>query len=331
MRILHLSDLHLPRLPGVDEDGVDARAALAQLLHDCRRLQGIDLVVVSGNIADDGSEQGYTDALAMVGGFARERGAALAWCTGNHDARDAFAAVLRSGHLSPSGQDHGRLAGLAAGERAAVSEVAGLRVITLDSLVPGDVAGRLSDQQLDWLRTVLTAPAPAGSIVVLHHPPLNLSPQQAAADLQDPSALAAALEGTDVHLVLCGHFHAQLSGRWGGTTVWVGPGVVTRIDLTAPPAVVRAVRGAAATVVDLGGPSSPLFHLLHARDRRAGEQVYLADASPGRTWRPRSTSPRRRALITTSGARPVSQRRPGRTGVRSQRLIASCRRRRSCW
>lgn len=281
MRILHLSDLHLPRLPGVDDDGIDARATLAQLLHDCRRVQGLDLVVVSGDIADDGSEQGYTDALAMVGGFARERGAAHIWCTGNHDARDAFTAVLGSGHLSPAGHDQGRLASLAAGERAAVSEVAGLRVITLDSLVPGQVAGRLSHQQLAWLREELTSPAPAGSVVVLHHPPISLSPQQAAAGLQDPSALASVLEGTDVHLVLCGHFHAQLSGRWGDATVWVGPGVVTRIDLTAPPAVVRAVRGAAATVVDLGGPSSPVFHLLHARDPHAGQQVYLADAI---TW-----------------------------------------------
>lgn len=68
------------------------------------------------------------------------------------------------------------------------------------------------------------------------------------------------------------------------------PGVVTRVDLTAPPAVVRAVRGAAATVVHLGGPSSPLFHLLHARDPRTGEQVYLA-APTWQTWQPKGTSP----------------------------------------
>lgn len=281
MRILHLSDLHIPRLAGLDAYGVDARATLAQLLYDCRRVQEIDLVVVSGDITDDGSEQGYTDALALVGDFARERDAAHIWCTGNHDARLAFTAVLGSGHLSPDGHDLGRAATYTGEERAAVSDVAGLRVITLDSLVPGDVAGRLSHQQLGWLRDVLSSPTPAGSIVVLHHPPISLSSQQAASGLQDPSALASALEATDVHVVLCGHFHAQLCGQWGGVAVLVGPGVVTRIDLTSPSAVVRAVRGAAATVVDLGGPASPLFHVLHARDPRSGEQVYLADAV---TW-----------------------------------------------
>jgi len=99
--------------------------------------------------------------------------------------------------------------------------------------------------------------------------------------LQDAVELADVLRGSDVHAVLCGHVHAQISGFLVGVPVWVGPGVITRIDLTAPRGLVRAVRGAAATVVDLGGPHSPLFHVLHARDPHAGEQVYLAD---GTTW-----------------------------------------------
>lgn len=283
MRALHLSDLHIARSPGPDSDGVDARAVLAQLLHDCRRVPDVELVVVSGDVADDGSPEGYVDALALVGEFARARGAAQVWCTGNHDARETFAAVLGSGHLDASGQDVGRLAPSATDERAAVSDVAGVRVVTLDSLVPGQVAGHVSPQQLGWLREVLADPAPAGSVLVLHHPPISVSAEWAAASLQEVSALAEVLRGSDVQAVLCGHVHAQVTGHLAGVPVWVGPGVVTRIDLTAPSGVVRAVRGAAATVVDLGGPHSPLFHVLHARDPRAGEQVYLASAT---TWQP---------------------------------------------
>ncbi|MEI5676181.1 MULTISPECIES: hypothetical protein [unclassified Nocardioides] len=55
---------------------------------------------------------------------------------------------------------------------------------------------------------------------------------------------------------------------------------VTRIDLTAPPPLVRAVLGAGASVVDLDGPS-PVCHVLHARDQRAGEQVYVYDPVTG--------------------------------------------------
>lgn len=74
-----------------------------------------------------------------------------------------------------------------------------------------------------------------------------------------------------------------MSHRLEQAMVWATPGVVTRIDLTAPPRAVRAVSGASATVVDLSGPFSPSFHLLHARDPRAGEEAYVVDAI---TWTP---------------------------------------------
>lgn len=281
MRVVHLSDLHLSQQLGPDAEGVDVRLVLVGLLHDCRRLTDVDLVVVSGDIADDGSPEAYDDALALVTDFAGKHGAAQVWATGNHDDRAAFSAVLGSGHLDPTGRDVGHLCPSAIGERAAVSDVQGLRVITVDSLVPGQVAGRVSGEQLIWLQEVLTHPAPAGSLLVLHHPPISVSPSWAAASLQNTGELAAVLAGSSVLAVLCGHVHAQIAGTFAGVPVWVGPGVITRIDLTAPTGVVRAVRGAAATVVDLGGPSSPLFHIVHARDPRAGEQVYLAS---GRTW-----------------------------------------------
>jgi hypothetical protein len=100
--------------------------------------------------------------------------------------------------------------------------------------------------------------------------------------LHNRDELAAAVEETDVAAILCGHFHVQLTGRLGGTAVWATPGVVTRIDLTAPPHVVRAVKGASATVIDLGGPFSPSFHVMHSRDTQAGNEVYVVDPA---TWK----------------------------------------------
>jgi hypothetical protein len=87
--------------------------------------------------------------------------------------------------------------------------------------------------------------------------------------------------GTDVRAILTGHLHFQLSGFLAGVPVWVTPGIVTRIDLTTPPHLLRAVKGAGASVVDLGGPASPMFHTLYARDPEAGEQVYLVEVGFG--------------------------------------------------
>ncbi len=280
-RILHLSDPHVTA-GGFDEDGVNATAALERILHDVRFVAGIDLVLVTGDIADDGSAAGCTAVQERVGRFAAERGVPHVYTTGNHDRLGPFTAALGSGHFTADGQDVGQVLAGAAGERAAVSEVAGLRVITLDSLVAGSVHGVVSRAQLDWLGTLLAEPAPAGSIVALHHPPIALeSPDVSSVVLQNPQELGQVIAGTDVRAVLTGHLHFQAGGFLAGVPVWVTPGIVTRIDLTAPPHLLRAVKGAGASVVDLGGPSSPMFHTLYARDPAAGEQVYLVEAGFG--------------------------------------------------
>lgn len=280
MRILHLSDTHLTLAAGLDGDGVDTRESLRRILHDCREIPGLDAVVVTGDIADDGSREAYTDALELVGGFAGQRRIAAIFSTGNHDERAPFAAVLGSGHFDGDGRDRPetQIEG-ACGERAAVTMVAGYRIITLDSLVPGKGYGQISHAQLAWLREVLAEPAPHGSVLAFHHPPVAVPgvAVQAALGLRNGPELAATISGTDVRLVLCGHFHLQLFGFLTGVPVWVTPGVVTRIDLTATPGTERAVKGASASLIDLGGPHSPVFHTLHARDLHVGQTAYEID------------------------------------------------------
>lgn len=134
-RILHLSDIHMTA-SGVDEDGVNAAAALDRLLHDCRHLTGLDAVVVTGDIADDGSAEGCALVRERVGQFAARRGIPHIYCTGNHDQRPAFSSALGTGPLNSGGLDVGvPLDGLE-DECAAVSHVGGLRLITLDKPRP---------------------------------------------------------------------------------------------------------------------------------------------------------------------------------------------------
>lgn len=279
MRILHLSDTHLDRSDTPNKHGVNATRSLRRMLADLEQVRALDAVVVSGDIADDGSLEAYVAARDLVGGFAAERNVPVIYSTGNHDERQAFAKALGSGHLGPDGSDRAdALVPSAENERAAVSLVDGCRFITLDSLVPGKGYGRISPTQLDWLRDVLRTPAPRGSVLVFHHPPVTLDVAvQRALGLQNPEELAEAVRGSDVRLILCGHFHLQILGFLETVPVWVTPGVVSRVDLTAAPGTERAVRGASATLVRLGTAHGPLFHTLHARDPQAGETVYELD------------------------------------------------------
>ncbi|MEU0314240.1 metallophosphoesterase [Nocardioides sp. NPDC006273] len=281
-RILHLSDTHVTA-SGIDMDGVDAVAALEGILRDARHLPGLDAIVVSGDIADDGSDAGCRSVLERVGAFAAERGIPHIYSTGNHDARGPFREVLGSGHRDADGSDRGRLLDPESDLCASVSFLGELRIITLDSLVPGKTHGFLDEHQLACLTTELATPTRDGTVLVLHHPPLHLASLPWVADvvLRNLSALGRAVRGSDVRAILTGHLHFQAGGFLAGVPVWVTPGVVTRIDTTAPPHLVRGVLGAGASVVDLADPASPSFHVLSARDPRAGEQVYLYDPASG--------------------------------------------------
>ncbi|MEU9333892.1 metallophosphoesterase [Streptomyces sp. NPDC048290] len=279
MRILHLSDTHIERTAGPNRHGVDATESLRLMLGELRHQRGVDAIMVTGDVADDGAVESYTIARELIGEFAAQLGVPLFFTVGNHDDRAAFGKVLGSGHLAVDGSDRATtVLSSAEGEKAAVSVVRGYRFITMDSQVPGQVYGGLSDAQLDWLNDLLRTTGERGTIVAFHHPPIAMDVDtQRAFGLRNPRSLAEVLRGSDVRAVLTGHFHLQLFGLLAAVPVWVGPAVVDRIDLTARPDTERAVRGAAASVIDIGGAAGPLFHTLHARDPRAHETVYELD------------------------------------------------------
>jgi 3',5'-cyclic-AMP phosphodiesterase len=113
----------------------------------------LDVVIVSGDIADDGSVAGCEAVRDRVGPFAADHGTPHVYSTGNHDDRESFREVLGTGHLGPDGTDRGELLDPEANLCAAVSHVQGLRIITLDSLIPGETHGVITEGQLAGLGT----------------------------------------------------------------------------------------------------------------------------------------------------------------------------------
>jgi len=182
----------------------------------------------------------------------------VVFCVGNHDDRDAFTRSFGSGHIDADGNDCGVTTG-PAGRVCAVSEAGGVRIVTLDSLVPGRWYGHLGTEQLRWVAAVLTSEHPA--ILAFHHPPIDLAVEiQQRVGLDDRDRLAAVVGPSLVTAILCGHFHQQIAGSVNGVPTWVTPGVFTRIDhLTGVPGSERAYAGGSATLLDITEPARPVF------------------------------------------------------------------------
>ena len=255
LRILHLSDTHLFGNGTLHYGVVDTTAALEAVLAAAAGLARLDVVVASGDLSDDGTPASYRLLGDRLEPFAAARGARVLYAMGNHDDRAGFAEVL--------------------GDPFGVAEIGGVRFVVLDSTVPGAGYGRLDGKQLDLLAGVLRTPAPRGTVVVLHHPPVPAAtPLLRALELQNPADLAELVAGTDVRLVLAGHYHHLLVDRLAGVPVVVAPGTANTTDFLAPEGCERAHVGAGAVLIELAGADGLRVTPVRAQLPDDGRQVF---------------------------------------------------------
>jgi len=241
--ILHLSDTHLlggDRLLG---ERYDTARHLRRTL-EAAEATGVrpDAVVFTGDLTDLGEPEAYRALRAEVEPWAARLGAPVIWVAGNHDERPALRAQLLDAEASEE-------------PVTGVWDLGGLRVVALDSTVPGWHHGDLDAAQLDWLRGVLAEPAPLGTILALHHPPLPTHiPFFDILELRDQRGLAEVVRGSDVRAILAGHLHYSTSGTFAGVPVSVAAASCYTMDLARPADEVN------------GMDAGRSFHLVHVWD-----------------------------------------------------------------
>ncbi len=208
--VAHLSDPHL-LAAGVKQYGViDTEAGLTLALARLSRLEHPpQALVFTGDLADKAEPAAYRRLREIVEPAAAAMSAEVVWVMGNHDERAAYAREL-FGLDTDATQDR-------------VHDVAGLRVVSLDTSVPDYHHGELTDDQLAWLADVLSTPAPHGTLLALHHPPVPIPMMPAAEviELADQDRLAEVLTGTDVRCILGGHLHYSTYSTFAGIPVSV--------------------------------------------------------------------------------------------------------------
>jgi 3',5'-cyclic-AMP phosphodiesterase len=240
LTLIQFSDTHIcpdgELLHGVVDTNATFEAAIGTMLSSGSRVHGL---LLTGDLANDGKPEAYRRLATALVPAAEALGADIVYAIGNHDDRAAFRAEL----LSTSD---------GSGPVDSVHWIEGVRVVVLDSSTPGRPEGRLDPGQLDWLRAQLAGPAPRGSILVVHHPPLP-SPVASAhlLRLYDAGRLAAVLAGTDVGMIVTGHAHHTGCGALAGIPVWVSPALAYRSDPLPPPNRLRGRVGAGISRIDL--------------------------------------------------------------------------------
>jgi 3',5'-cyclic AMP phosphodiesterase CpdA len=222
MLLAQISDLHIKRPGGLAYRRVDTAAYLARCVAALNALvPRPDAVIVTGDLVDQGDPQQYEHLKTLLAPL--ELPCFL--MVGNHDDRAAVRAAFPDRAELHSGGEFVQYA----------FDAGALRVIALDSLVPGESGGTLCDARLAWLEAQLDAASGKPTVVALHHPPFVCGIGHMDELRLDPAAadkLAALIARyPNVERVICGHVHRPIFVRFGGTIASAVPGPAHQVAL----------------------------------------------------------------------------------------------------
>lgn len=199
LRILQVTDLHLRsaqdgKLYGV-RTNVSFRAVMDRALGDAQWRP--EAVLVTGDLAEDPTGEVYQRFRSAT----EVLGLPVLCLPGNHDDPALMARMLNGGALAYCGS----------------RSIGGWRIVLLDTVVPGEAGGALSDGELQRLERELTAAAGQWVIVAVHHQPLAMG----SAWLDEvglgngPALLSLLARHPHVRAVVWGHVHQASDRRHG--------------------------------------------------------------------------------------------------------------------
>jgi 3',5'-cyclic AMP phosphodiesterase CpdA len=216
--LIQISDLHL----GADWPAGDPAAALGRAVAAIEAFPGRpEAVLVIGDLAADpvaALYEPFGSAMAPLG-------VPIVAIPGNHDGRAEMRAALD-------------LPGEGDGPIQYAVDLPSLRVLALDTIIPGSDAGSLDGGRLEWLESELGREPRRPTLIAMHHPPLVT-----AVPVWDGIALAPpdreclerlVARNPQVLGLLAGHLHRTVFAHLAGRPVLAVPSVYeqARLDFT---------------------------------------------------------------------------------------------------
>ncbi len=236
MLIAQMTDLHAVARGTLAFGRVDTNAALAAAVDHVNAIRPrVDLVVITGDVANDGRTAEYDAAAAALARLE----APVRVIPGNHDdrarLRAAFGAMMDHVPAPVSSESFLHY----------VDDRFPLRLIALDTVVPGQPGGALCADRLAWLAGRLAEAPGRPTVILMHHPPfqIGVGHMDGMACAGGEAAAEVVARFPAVERVLCGHVHRPVVRRWGGTIAFACPSPAHQValDLTGagPPAWTR--------------------------------------------------------------------------------------------
>jgi Icc protein len=210
VQVLQVSDLHLLREMGHLVYGQDSDTNLNKALGRVEEEYSVfDLVIATGDIAEDAAAASYQRVLNHLRGLAP----AMRWIPGNHDDPETMRAV-------------------ASEEMLASIEIQGWSIIPLNTRRPEHDEGQIAPTELDRLRTLLERSSDRHALIALHHPTVELC-DNPICKLTNRSELWNVLTRYQhVRAVISGHLHRAFDQEHDGIRLLGAPSTCVQVNHT---------------------------------------------------------------------------------------------------
>jgi 3',5'-cyclic-AMP phosphodiesterase len=218
-KLFHAPHRAVPPEAGPTYSRIDTGACLRRAVAEINALAPRpDVIVVTGDLTDHGNADEYDHFREILG--AAE--VPVYVIPGNHDNREALrAAFAGDGYLPADGFLHYTV------------EDYPVRLVALDTNVPGSHDGELCGERLTWLDATLAAAPDRPTLVMMHHPPFATAIEHMDRHgLRDPASFAAVVaRHPQIERVLCGHLHRTIDRRFAGTVAGTAPATAHQLLL----------------------------------------------------------------------------------------------------
>ncbi len=220
MLIAQISDCHIVEPGRLFAGRVDSAAGLRAAIEAIEALDPRpDLVLATGDLVNDGTSEQYDHLDELLSGLA----VPVIPVAGNHDDRSE---LRRRFEVVPAGDPDDPV--------FFTVEEYPVRLVILDTTLPGRHDGAIGGKQLAWLDDRLDEQPDRPTIVVQHHPPFvtGLRWMDEHCGFIDADAEAAILRRhTHVEAVVAGHLHRAIHRRVGATIAMTCPSTAVALDL----------------------------------------------------------------------------------------------------
>jgi 3',5'-cyclic AMP phosphodiesterase CpdA len=224
MIVCQISDLHVKANGKLSYGVVDCAAMLARCVeHVVGLKQRPDLVAVTGDLVDAGRPEEYAVLKALLAPLPMP----YFLIPGNHDEREA---------LREAFPEHAYLGQWDPFVQYAIEDWP-VRILALDTVIPGASGGTLCSERIAWLAARLEEQPRRPTVVIMHHPPFSTGIRHMDdIGLTGAEALAAVLASyPNVERVLCGHLHRPIQTRFAGTIASTCPSPAHQVALDLDP------------------------------------------------------------------------------------------------